>query len=410
MTTRSTVDRLARSYTATAVIIFNVVLLFVAANLVAAVVLARMAAPADGPATYERAWLIEGYGLDRLAPGYPGMSKPDLEALLTETSNWFHEYEPFTGFRPVPRRDRFTTIDPNGFRPVPGQAPWPPAADTFNLFLFGGSTMMGAGVPDGDTIAAHLQKAMATCDRPVAVYNFGRGFYFSTQERVLFEQLLLAGITPDATFFFDGLNDFYFADGRPRYTPELTDFFARQSETPPPWSARAALASVARAMPAVELASRWGYVDLGDTPFPTASPEPADSASAAARVERVLDRWQINARLIRAAAQAVDRPVRFVWQPVPTYGYDVTRLNVYRPGVDLFGAAHSLSAAGYPIAAARHRDGRLGSDVLWLGEIQRTRAENLYVDAVHYTGAFSREIAGRLFEYGAREKLIPCRA
>jgi hypothetical protein len=124
---------------------------------------------------------------------------------------------------------------------------------------------------------------------------------------------------------------------------------------------------------------------------------PESSRPAAERIDGVLARWERNRALIRAEAQAFDVRTAFVWQPVPTYAYDQTKLSVYREGTDLFGA-HKLSGLGYPVAAKRY-GARALADVLWLGDIQRDRAENLYVDAVHYTSRFSADIAkqvGRL--------------
>ncbi len=43
--------------------------------------------------------------------------------------------------------------------------------------------------------------------------------------------------------------------------------------------------------------------------------------------------------------------------------------------------------------------GKLGTDVLWLADMQENARENLYVDSVHYTAAFSKEIAGRICEF-----------
>jgi hypothetical protein len=96
-----------------------------------------------------------------------------------------------------------------------------------------------------------------------------------------------------------------------------------------------------------------------------------------------------------------------VWQPVPTYAYDRTTLNVYREGTDLFGA-HQLSEKGYEKVAASYRTDKPEQRVLWLGDMQRDRAENLYVDAVHYTGSFSAEIAARIVKFAASNEIVPC--
>ena len=34
--------------------------------------------------------------------------------------------------------------------------------------------------------------------------------------------------------------------------------------------------------------------------------------------------------------------------------------------------------------------------ILWLGDMQAERHENLYVDSLHYTAAFTKDIAGEI--------------
>jgi hypothetical protein len=398
----STPPRFRSTYALIALILLNTLVLFAVVNLAAAV---WLRVQETKPVTYDRAWLIDGYGLDTLARNYPGMSRDDVTTLLHETSNWIQEYEPFTGFRPVIRRDRFISISPDGFRPVPEQAPWPPPAGATTIFLFGGSTMMGAGLPDDATIAAHLRTELASCRPQLSIYNFGRGFYFSSQERILFEQLLLAGHRPTLAVFFDGLNDFYFAGGVPQYTQELTSFMKRSAGLPDDPSLSASLASAARQLPITRLAAK--YLVTPDPPPAFGQAPPESDRPDVEQIAGVLARWERNRDMIRATAAASNIRTAFVWQPVPTYGYDQTKLTVYRDGVDLFGA-HKLSGLGYPEAAKRYSDGRSGPDVLWLGDIQRNRAENLYVDAVHYTSRFSAEIARLIGHFLTTEELIPC--
>src|SRR5262249_53760858 len=72
--------------------------------------------------------------------------------------------------------------------------------------------------PDWTCISSYLQEELnraRAAGKPVRVYNFGRGSYFSTQERILFQQLLLAKAIPNSAIFLDGVNDFYFFHGRP---------------------------------------------------------------------------------------------------------------------------------------------------------------------------------------------------
>lgn len=402
-------ERIRRWYTASAVIALNTVVLAVLVNLLA--LLALWWLDRGRPSSshrYERAWLIEAYGFETLARAYPGFAHHDLEEFLYETSNWFNEFEPFTGFRPVERHDRFITIDRAGFRPVPQQGPWPPDRQAFNVFLFGGSTMMGAGVPDDQTIAAHVQRTLADCRRPVRVYNFGRGYYFSTQERILFEQHLLSGRVPDAAIFLDGLNDFYYADGIPEFTPQFARLMAEGNTRTGTRGVGASVGETARALPLLRLLSRMGVVRT--TPSPIVEDRAADESSgrpADEMIDDVIARWRRNKEMIESVAHRHGVNVLMVWQPVPTYGYDVTALNVYRPAVDLFGR-HRLSGIGYQRVGALAARSELGMRVLWLGDLQRNRSENLYVDAVHYTGGFSAEIAERIAAFATAHAIVPC--
>jgi hypothetical protein len=395
-----------KAYTVAALVILNTILLLVAVNLVAAAILAG---DGDRPARYADAWLIDAYGFDVLKRAYPGWDDDDLRVLLAETSNWLFEYEPFTQFRQRPRADTFITIDPAGFRAAPEQGSWPPDPATVALFVFGGSTTMGAGVPDRGTIPAQLQARLdRDCAPAVRVYNFGRGFYYSTQERILFERLLLSGAVPSVAIFIDGLNDFYYPTDIPQFTDRLAGFMREANRARSPAGAARrdfprAVVDLLRALPAWRL---W----RDRAPALIAAADAADFEAPAAFDEEaaaVIARWRVNRRLARAVAAAFDVRALFVWQPVPTYGYDLDHMNLQQAGKLDFGP-HARSGAGYRQMARLDADGALGDDFLWLGDIQRGVAENLYVDAVHYTEAFSRTIADAIFERLVAGGLVAC--
>src|SRR5262245_57010365 len=142
---------------------------------------------------------------------YPGMSERQVNDLLNETWNRSLIYEPFTGFAEVAETGEYVNVSANGYRVGKDQGPWPPQKEQqVVIFLFGGSNVFSYGVPDDMALGSRLQEMLRTrLARPVAVYNFGRGYYYSTQERILFEQLLSAGYVPDMAIFVDGMNDFY---------------------------------------------------------------------------------------------------------------------------------------------------------------------------------------------------------
>jgi hypothetical protein len=326
------------------------------------------------------------------------------------------EYEPFTQFRPVPRRDKFINITEHGYRPVPDQAPWPPASETPAVFFFGGSTTLGACLPDGQTITAHFQRLANECRERIRVYNFGRGYYFSTQERILYEQLLLSGHIPSLAIFIDGLNDFYYASGEPQWTSALSIFM---NSNP---GARETLDGIVEAVKRlINTLPVSRYIEIhraAELPAPVRPPmksEPSNSSNAEIPHEpgheesarTVLNRWRANRRMIEAIAQEFGVNVAFVLQPIPTYSYDLRFLNVYEGDPALFGH-HIRSAIGYRLIAESVRERSWGKNVLWLGDMQKGRQENLYVDAVHYNSKFSREIAAEIFRFTLRNALLHC--
>ena len=222
----------------------------------------------------------------------------------------------------------------------------------------------------------------------MAVYNFGRGSYFSTQEMILFQQLLAAGFVPQVAIFIDGTNEFYFTNGQPFGTEQIREFMAGKYPPSP-------LANV----PMIR-AARWLKGRLAK-PQPRPPYDPADPAP----LERVIQRWQANKKLIEAMAAAYGVRTIFVWQPLPTYKYDLRdhflSLSDRAYGKDI------RSRYGYVQLENLRAQGKFSSNVLWLGDMQQGRHENFYVDQWHYTAPFSQEIAGRICEFlGEREKSI----
>lgn len=402
------------AYRTLAILLFNVVVLLIVANVVAFVWLSRVS-PESGAKSYPKAWLIEKYGFERLAHAYPGWNADALRALLYETSNWFNEYEPFTQFRQRPRQDRYITITEQGFRPVPGQGPWPPDPAAVSIFVFGGSTTMGAGLPDHQTIPAYIQALAARCKDKVHVYNFGRGYYFSTQERILFEQFLLAGLRPNAAIFIDGLNDFYYHTGVPQWTPQLHTFMdqvngPKTAQQSPSTTLMTRLLEFAKAWPLTRLLSKVGngtsYGLAGLSSEATAIQAP-DASQLEEEARAVIRRWKANRRVIESIAGTFGIKTAMIFQPVPTYGYDLHYLNVFNGDMRIF-EGHQRSADGYRLMAKLMRQENFGVNFLWLGDLQRNRRENLYVDAVHYTAAFSEEIATRIFQFITKHNILAC--
>jgi hypothetical protein len=312
-----------------------------------------------------------------------------------------HVYDDFVEFKHPKAAGRFRNFDAEGFRHVRVQGPWPPSRDYFNIFFFGGSTTLNVG-PDWTSIPSYLQDEInqrLAGGKAIRIYNFGRGSYFSTQERILFQQLLLAKAVPDMAIFLDGVNDFYFFHGRPAtygFFQQALDAHNRENyersksrtAADPKW---AKLTEFLWSLPLVR-----AFEAIGETLAKrdaTADqvlykPIPIDHAELVAPMERYL----ANKRQITAICRDYGVVAVFVWQPTPAYRYDLSHHIALNRHYGLGG--HERSGAGYALMRQTH-GAELDADThfVWLADIQENERQALYLDNMHYTSAFSRIIA-----------------
>jgi hypothetical protein len=335
---------------------------------------------------------IARYTIKQLLKAYPGWTTADLEAL--EDPAWNEGrfvYDPITQVQQAAITSRYLNVS-NGLRRGATDLPWPPDKSAFNIFVFGGSTTFGIGVPDWDTIPSAMQRALrgAAISRSVNVYNMGRPGFASTGELLVFLSLLDQGVIPDVAIFIDGFNDSVQWDGIWGVGPTLSLLIDRSQET------GGYLALAIAQMPLVRatriLAGKMRTAS-GGIHF-----QPRSVA------DEVIQRWLSNKKLIEKVAAAYNVNTCFVWQPVPVYNYDL-RYDMARDGVLRDGRLSSVRAV-YGVAARFYSDGRFSSNVLYLADIQKNMNINLYVDAYHYTAEFSREIASRITQFMASEHLL----
>ena len=141
---------------------------------------------------------------------YSRLSAAEANAFLDEQdvfgSNGFL-YAPWVQFRASEFHGQWLNTDSHGFRRTKAPRSSDPAS--LKVFVFGGSTTFGYGVPDDYTIPSYLQTTMEEggSQRRVLVSNYGQGYYYSSQEMQLFLGLIKKQIIPDYAIFIDGLND-----------------------------------------------------------------------------------------------------------------------------------------------------------------------------------------------------------
>jgi lysophospholipase L1-like esterase len=360
--------------------------LFVLANLVCA----PFVDPSPGPAPD-----LSAFDPRALERTYPGMARTDVEALLRETWTRQLAFEPYTQFRERPFRGRYVNVDAAGFRVSVGQGPWPADAQALNVFVFGGSTAFGYGVRDQDTFASHLASGLSALgrERPARVYNFGRGAYYSTQERVLFDQLLQEGAPPAVALFLDGLNEFFYPRDEPAHSARLRAAFEEDAAGLLP-----ALRRAARALPVLRLLAK--HPARGDEDEEGAE---GSGGGFGAGVERVVARYVANKRLITAAAREHGVTAVFVWQPIPMYAYEHRDADGPRPGL----GSEARWRRRYESVLARMQRGDLGPEFIWCADVARGAEGPLYVDRVHYSAAMNRRIAEAVLGAMVERRLLP---
>ena len=389
-------------YRVSAYIVFNVCILFLAANI--GIFLFYKACY---PTKKTNFMISEQYPDVSFKKVYPEMNKEEINELLNETwprllnetRLWPRElfqYEPFTQFRERPYQGSYVNISERGFRITKNQGPWPPDSQYFNIFLFGGSTTFGYGVPDDQTIASHLQEILSReMEFEVRLYNFGRGYYYSTQERILLEQLLISGFVPDMAIFIDGLNDFFFytvssAEMEHKYVTKSFEKFLlnrlrRLIHEP----------GILESLPTGRLTIKLNSFLKKPSQIGPANTKNYNSTKDEYSFEDiakgVIDRYLENIRILDAITTAYHSQGVFVWQPVPNFKYDLSN-HLFPPLSGII----AYAGLGYPYMESIMHEKSLGNNFLWCADIQEDLHEPLYVDKVHYSSKMSRIFAEKI--------------
>lgn len=313
-----------------------------------------------------------------------GLPIDDVRTITSEcwpADGWI--YEPYVQFRERPRSGRFVNISDEGFRHNRAKASRT-LADTQGVtavFLFGGSTSFGYGVRDQDTIAAHLERILRERwgDDRIMVYNFGRGYYGSKQERLLFESLLHRRSVPRLAIFLDGVNEhFAFC---PAFANNVAEMFRIAQEDP-----GAKLRSVLGALPIVRalrpprlsaLAANnlYSIRSVGGQAFECEPRRDRDFVS------QLTESYRRNRGMVRQLARNDGVEVRFFIQPVPGYR-NLLHTTPYGQAVPERGPILDHLAATL-----------VDEDTFDLTGALEDFAGDGFVDNVHYTGPAAAHIA-----------------
>jgi hypothetical protein len=360
-------------WSASAVALLNTALAFVAINGIALLAnrVAGHAAPSGAiqspvqrlPVVRSFSWALERYSLSRppvlrlpdesLHRVYPGWSRDEVALLLRETRNRGLRFDSYTQSRETEFHGRYVNVDAVGFRSDGRGSRWPMDPAAHNVWVFGGSTTFAYGLQDRETIPAQLEVVLGRHQPLVEVYNFGQGYFYSTQELALFAALLQqVEVAPAQVVFVDGINEHFAA-------PFYSDWIG----------------------------------DLLQSPIAGWFRRPA--ARSLTSGEAILTRWLRTKKLAEGVCSAYGIDCLFVWQPAPDWNYDLRYhllWEVVTPGASgpMLGSSPHYAAMAALVATS---PADLARGFLWLGDLQRDRREPLYVDRLHYTAMFANLVA-----------------
>lgn len=319
---------------------------------------------------------------------YPGMSEAEIRQMLDESWNRDFVYKPWVMYGEQPITGKYVTVDPAGFRAVKDQGPWPPSKNFTNVFLFGGSTLFGYGLPGGQTVADYLQEALAKihADKPYKVYNFGMGTYYSTQERIFFQSLLTAGFVPDLAVFLDGFNDPQRIEDAPWNSERFRQMMESSAQHTGAWEEihiNWLKTKIIEYLPVTEQIFKLERLMPRDGIVSGADKAGQDEKLAATQVER----FARNKRIVDAVSRAFGVRDLYVWQPASKYNADTLTVNPFTTEDD--------AQLKYLYAAAKRRDddGAFGDNFVWCADILKGKNEILYVDSAHYSYKLSKMCA-----------------
>lgn len=328
-----------------------------------------------------------GYSMPVIQQIY-GQTRAAEYADVLEAQQAPFESLPFIGHREASRYTRFITVTEDGVRcNQDGVETCPFRGGDGAVWVFGGSTTFGYGVKNSETIPAYIEKNL----RNYSVFNLGVGHFYSTPERILFQQLLTFTPPPEIVVFIDGLNDFYHLD-----VPDTA--------------------------PSEEFRQRWLDMSVGDRLislgrrviresrvavliyrfFNAKTPRINQNSSAPddSMINAAADRMIQNFRMRAAIAEIYGTRIIQVIQPIPGKGLGHKFSKVPPHLINL--GAHQNSTLGYSVMAKWMRQLQPMKDVYDLSDL--SICAPMYIDSVHYSREFNELIARTIVEKIKYEK------
>ena len=281
-------------------------------------------------------------------------------------------YQPWVGFSERPFRSACFNIDKADPLPVRRTIPAPEKAGSKTIWLFGGSTLFGWGVPDSQTIASHLSEILSKSGTHYNIVNHAHTWYYSSQEAALFAALLRHGQRCDVAVFLDGLNDNVTWGDLPHFANRTTNGFLTEEKTAEGTASKQVY--ISPEFPPVRVLHRlFGRRPAADNPDAGVPPPDYDPVGI----------YRFNLAVIEKMAQDANIKTAAYWQPTP-FDY-IAGAERNRKADPIFERIPRSNASVQNITS--------GSFHFIADLFKQENYEDIYVDQVHYGDKGSRLVA-----------------
>ena len=320
-----------------------------------------------------------GYTDEILKQIYGKENIEDYKVVRREQSvKW--QYHPFVEYKETPRSGKYVSVSSENTRcNLNGNNQCEIASGKGVIWVFGGSTVFGYGVKNDETIPAYINKIFPD----YKVINMGHASYYSTLERILFNEKLSEGLAPEIAVFLDGLNDFYYFNV-PNISGASEKIRRRFNRTS---------SGLNLQFKFLNKSYFWMYLHSKLKPkLKKIINDQKDNGSSSfvqpdSTLLKVIDRLRFNFLARQNIGDINGVKVLNILQPVPGFGIGHKTSKV--PAHLLRLGAHINSARGYQLI--EKEEFVLNVSYLDLSELSIDAP--MYIDTVHYTPEFNKEIA-----------------
>jgi hypothetical protein len=331
------------------------------------------------------------------------------------TAQWL-SYQPYTVWTRKPIQGKYVNVDDQGCRVTAFNSAAPGA---LRIWMVGGSTTWGMGVPDTETIPSRLAKLFNDAGVPTHILNLGHTGFVSTQEVITLVRELQTREAPDIWIVYDGLNEGLGLAERPdlpnpHYLMGRVSGLFESREVGPAPGTSSVLMDVAKTTGYYRLASslRHRFLPPEQAAAVTAAP-PKDFANdadiltvAAGSVDILLE----NYRLMTALGLEFGFPCFFFFQPQPGVGAKP----LHESEVEVLAEVTADPEENWVLEFSREQrrifrerlaGGRAPERVYDLSDIFAEVPRPLYLDWAHLSQAGNRMVAEHIFTI-VRERLV----